>query len=413
MSSVLSEAAVSSADWLRREEERLFGRYALASQRFPRLFRFRIPIVIAVYLAIAYVGQALNGPGGDASLFASAGNTLLSSHWADTFANSTLQSGPIFILLEGIGLRLGGAFGLQYWTGGGLVTALACALLMVVACRAVFAAYLLDGRTTAAAREFSACIVFALTGGLWVVAMYAHPDDLLVMLLLLIAAGRARTGRHGQAGVIFGLAAGVKLWALVAVAVLLIRASRRAAVHASSMAAATVACCYGPFIVFGRFEMFHGSWQIEHDAPLNLLFRDGTGFTWQLRLFQAALAMTVGFAVLFRTRGRNCAVWLVPAAAIAARLLVDPRNIAYYYPPVLICLLLGQWASGRLSTFGTSLVTGAWMVFATCSFAITSGVVGSWWVIIFCVGVIALAMRYGSSEVRSDQQKSQGLPVAS
>jgi len=412
MSSVLSEAAVSSADWLRREEERLFGRYALAAQRFPRLLRIRVPVVIAVYLAIAYVGQDLNGPGGDAFLFAGAGHTLLSSHWADTFANSTLQSGPIFVLLEGIGLRLGDAFGLPSWTGGGLVTALACALLMMVACRGVFAAYLLNGRTTTA-REFSVCIVFALTGGLWVVAMYAHPDDLLVMLLLLIAAGRAATGRHGQAGVIFGLAAGIKLWALVAVAVLLIRASRRTGVYAGLTAAATVAVCYGPFLVFGRFEMFRGSWQIEHDAPLNLLFHDGTGFTWQLRLFQAALATTVGLVVLFRTRGRNCAVWLVPAAAIAARLLVDPRNIAYYYPPVLVCLLLGQWASGRLTTLGSSLVTGAWMVFATCSFAITSGVVGSWWVVVFCVGVIALAMRYGSNEVRSDQQQSQGLPVVS
>jgi hypothetical protein len=411
MSSVLSEAAVSSADWLRREEERLFGRYAVAAQRLPRLFRFRVPLVVAMYLLIAFVGQDLNGPGGDAFIFAGAGRTLVSSHWADTFTGSTLQSGPIFVLLEGIGYRLGSALGLPYWTGGGLVTALACALLMVVACRAVFAVYLLDGRTTAA-REFGASIVFALTGGLWVVAMYAHPDDLLVTLLLLIAAARAATGRHGQAGVIFGLAVGVKLWALVAVAVLLVRASRRASAHAGLMAAATVAVCYGPFIVLGRFEMFHGSWQIEHDAPLNLLFRDGTGFTWQLRLLQAALATTVGLVVLFRTRGRDCAVWLVPAAAIAARLLVDPRNIAYYYPPVLVCLLLGQWASGRLTTFGSSLVTGAWMVVATCIFAITSGVVASWWVAVFCAGVIALAIRYGSSEVRSDQRQSQDPPVA-
>lgn len=412
MSSVLSDAAVTSADWLRREEERLFGRYALAAQRFPRLLRFRVPIVIAVYLAIAYVGQYLNGPGGDAFIFAGAGHTLLSSHWADTFANSTLQSGPIFVLIEGIGERFGEAFGWPYWVGGGLVSALASAVLMLLACRAVFGAYLLEGRTTAA-REFSASIVFAVTGGLYVVAMYAHPDDLLVTLLLLIAAGRAATGRHGQAGVIFGLAAGVKLWALVTISILLIRATRRTGVYAGLMAAATVAVCYGPFIAFGRFEMFHGSWQIEHDAPLNLLFHDGTGFTWQLRVCQAALAMTVGLVVLFRTRGRNCATWLVPAAAIAARLLVDPRNIAYYYPPVLVCLLLGAWAGGRLTTFGNSLVTGALMMFATGMFAITSGVVGSWWVVLFCVGVIAFAIRYRPGEVRSDQQQSQGLPVAS
>lgn len=411
MSSALSEAAASSADWLRREEERLFGSYARAAQGFPRLFRFRVPIVIAVYLAIAYVAQDLNGPGGDAFLFAGAGRTLLSSHWADTFAYSALQSGPIFVLIEGVGGRFGDALGLPFWAGGGLVSALACAVLMITACRSVFGAYLLDRRTTAA-REFGACIVFGLTGGLWVVAMYAHPDDLLVTLLLLTAAGRAATGRHGQAGVIFGLAVGVKVWALVAVAVLLIHASKRASVYACTMAALIVAVCYGPFIVFGHFEMFHGSWQIEHDAPLNLLFHDGTGFTWQLRFFQAAFALIVGLAVLVRTRGQSSAVWLVPAAVIAARLLVDPRNIAYYYPPVLVCILLGLWASSRLSTFGNSLVTGALMVVATFSFAITSGVVASVWVTLFCCGVIALAVRYGSSQVRSGRQQGQDLPVA-
>ena len=412
MTSVLSEAAVSSADWLRREEERLFGRYAAAAQRFPRLFRFRVPLVVALYLLVAFVGQDINGPGGDAFLFAGAGNTLFSPHWADTFAIPDLQSGPIFILLEGLGYRLGTAAGLPYWTGGGLVTALASALLIVVACRGVFAVYQLNDRTTQA-RELGVCIVFALTGGLWVVAMYAHPDDLLVTLLLLIAASRAAVGHHGQAGVIFGFAVGVKLWALIAIAVLLVRASRRASVQAALAAAAIVALCYGPFIVFGRFEMFRGNWQIEHDAPLNLLFHDGTAFTWELRVFQAALATTVGVAVLLRTRGRNCAVWLVPAAAIAARLLVDPRNIAYYYPPVLLCLLLGQWAGGRLTTFGSTLVTGSWMLIAMALFATTSGVVGSWWVVVFCVGVIVLAIRYGSVEVRSDPLKSPDLPAAS
>jgi hypothetical protein len=412
MSSVLSEAAVSSADWLRREEERLFGRYATATQRFPRLFRFRVPLVVAVYLVVAFVAQDLNGPGADAFVFGFAGNTLFSAHWAQTFANPYLQSGPVFILLEGIGLRLGSALGLPYWCGGGMVTALAAALLMVVACRATFAVYGLVGRT-AAAREFGVCVVFALTGGLWVVAMYAHPDDLLVSLLLLIGASRAAAGRHGQAGVLFGLAVGVKVWAVIAIAVLLVRASRRASIHAGLMAAATVALCYGPFIVFGRFEMFRGSWQIEHDAPLNLIFHDGTNFSWGLRMFQAALATTVGLVVLLRTRRRNCAIWLVPAAAIAARLLVDPRNIAYYYVPVLVCLLLGQWASGRLTTFGSTLVTGSWMVIGMCAFATTSGVVASWWVVLFCAGVIVLAIRYGSHEVRSDRLQSQDPRVAS
>ena len=265
----------------------------------------------------------------------------------------------------------------------------------------------------AAAREFGACMVFAIFGGVWVVAMYAHPDDLLVTLLLLIAASLSADGRHGQAGVIFGLAVGVKVWAVIAIAVLLLRASRWAFSVAAGTALATVTLCYGPFIVFGRFEMFHGSWQIEHDAPLNLLFHAGADFTWQLRLFQAALATTVGVVVWWRTRGRNCAVWLVPAAVIAGRLMVDPRNIPYYYVPILVCLLLGQWASGRLSTFGNALVTGSWMVIALGIFATTSGVVASWWVVVFCAGVIVLAIRYGSSEIRSDQLRSRDLPVPS
>lgn len=392
----MSDVAASAANWLLREEKQLFSRFEVSAQGIRQLRRFHVPLLVVVYALVAFVGQALNGPGADAAAFASAGNTLFSSHWADTFSNSYLQSGPIFILLEGIGFRLGSTVGLPYWCGGGFVTAAAAALLMVVACRALFAAYKLDDRTPVS-REFGACVVFAVTGGIWVAAMYAHLDDLLVTLLLVIAAARGASGRHGQAGAIFGVAVGIKLWAVIAVAVLLVCASRRASAQAGVIAAATIALCYGPFIVFGRFAMFRGTWQVEHDAPLNLLFRAGTDVSWQLRLFQAALATIVGLVVLLRTRGHNCAIWLVPAAAIAARLLVDPRNIAYYYPAVLVCLFLGQWASGRLTTFGTSLVTGSWMVVAICIFAATSGVVASCWVVVFCLGIIVFAMRYGSA----------------
>src|ERR671931_68687 len=60
----------------------------------------------------------------DLPYFAHAARTLLSGNWADTFADPSLQVGPLQLLIVALGDRLGGMGALDYVIGFGL-TALA------------------------------------------------------------------------------------------------------------------------------------------------------------------------------------------------------------------------------------------------------------------------------------------------
>jgi Glycosyltransferase family 87 len=356
------------------------------------LTRFRVALLVTVYVTVAVTTQCLFGPGGDSAVFGQAGRTLLSRHWADTFADPNIQSGPLFLVLHGVGSVLTHGLPLPPYVGGGLCTALANALLTVAACRAVMGHYRLTRRDTAV-RELGLGLVFALTGGLWLVSIYAHPDDVMVTLMLVLAASRAAEGRYVLAGGFFGIAVGVKLWALVAVAVLLVRASRSDAARSVVAAVTTIAVVYGPFFVLGHVNTFDWVWQVEDPAPINLFLATGTNFTWSLRLLQAGVAAAAGLVALRSAKGGPSAIWLVPAAAIAGRLLLDPRGLVYYYPPLLLCLLLGQWASSSLSTLGTTLTSLVWVVPVIATFVIATHTAGSLWVATFCIGVLVLAVR--------------------
>jgi hypothetical protein len=389
----LTRLGLSARTWLEREEQRLLVSCPRRLSRAAAVaIRFRLGLLVTVYVTVAVVSQWLFGPGGDSAVFGPAGRVLLSRDWADTFASANLQSGPLFVALHGIGSALTAGSGLPPYLGGGFCTALCNALLTVAASRAVMRHYRLTAHDSAV-RELGLGLVFALTGGLWLVSIYAHPDDVMVTLLLVLAASRAAEGRYTLAGTVFGLAVGVKLWALVAVAVLLVRASRRDAVRSAAAAVATIAVVYGPFFVLGHVNTFHWAWQVEDPAPMNLVLATGTNFTWYLRLLQAGVAAAAGLVALRSARGGPNAIWLVPAAAIAGRLLLDPRAMVYYYPPLLLCLLLGQWAGSPLSTFGTTLTSLALVVPVIAIFVVATHTLGSLWVAGFCLGVLVLATR--------------------
>ena len=58
------------------------------------------PWVVPVLLAAA-VAPLVRGDGGDSALFVAAGRMLLSSHWRDAFADSSIQAGPLQLALFG------------------------------------------------------------------------------------------------------------------------------------------------------------------------------------------------------------------------------------------------------------------------------------------------------------------------
>jgi hypothetical protein len=74
---------------------------------------------------------------------------------------------------------------------------------------------------------------------------------------------------------------------------------------------------------------FH--WTIARASPLAPVLSPGTRFGWPLRLAQGAVSVAAGLVAARLARRSVHAVWLVPFAIVAARLLLDPLGHDYYY----------------------------------------------------------------------------------
>jgi len=250
---------------------------------------------------------------GDLLYFVHQGERLLSAHWSGTFADPTLQSGPLQLLVAG-GLRSTEA--LAY------VIELAVAALVLVVL----------GRLGVAGRHRLlvglGAVVLGLAHGAFV---DGHPAEAIGPLLWVLAALEARRGRVIRAGVIVGLSAGLELWGLLGVAVLMLAPRLREAAKGAVVAAAVVAVQLAPFVLFGRFGMLDYEWRVAHGTLLATLVPIGTHFGWPLRLVQAGLAVGAGGAVAWRLRGSVHAVWLAPLAVVLVRILLDPVAYGWYW----------------------------------------------------------------------------------
>src|SRR5207302_4710715 len=89
-----------------------------------------------------------------------------------------------------------------------------------------------------------------------------HPAELVVPLVWVLAGRRAQRGQAIRAGLLVGLSAGLEVWGLLGLPVLLLARPRRA-LGGSVAAAAAAATLFAPFLIFGRFEMLSYRWQIS------------------------------------------------------------------------------------------------------------------------------------------------------
>jgi len=288
-----------------------------------RILAWVLPVAAAA--AIAPVAR---GNGGDTSTFVATGRTLLSAHWSRAFANPGIQVGPLQ-------LALFGTVGRSTLVLAAMLGA-AAALLVLVAARA------------------SGVERPGLLAGIGAVALVAgltragfdsgHPADTLLPLLWIVAAAEARRGRTLRAGAVIGLGAGLETWSLLGVAVLVLAPSVRHAARAGAVAAGAALALFLPFVAAGHFEMGHYHWLVSSQSLVSLVVAPGTQVGWPLRLAQAAAAVTAGIGVARLARGSRHALWLVPAAVVLARLLLDPLDSGYYFVgvegPALVGLAL-------------------------------------------------------------------------
>jgi hypothetical protein len=265
--------------------------------------------------AAAALAPVARGSGGDGWLFVSAGRTMLSGGWSRTFADPGIQVGPLQLALFGSVGRSSVALA--------IVLGVAAALLAVAAARAagVERPALLAGVG-----------LVAVAAGLTITGYDSgHPADSLLPLLWILAAADARRGRMLRAGLVLGLSAGIETWGILGVAVLALSERPRDAGRGLAVAAGAAAALFLPFAAAGHFAMGSYRWAVGSRSLLALVLAEGTGLGWGFRLAQAAFALAFGVAIARVTRRSPHALWLVPLAVVAARLLLDPLLSDYYF----------------------------------------------------------------------------------
>ena len=284
------------------------------------LARVWVP-VLTLAAGVAFVDRGSDP--GDLVYFIHRGEHLLSSGWASTFADPMLQSGPLQLVVFGAVRNL---------------TALAFVVELSVAAVVLYVA----GRIRASDRVRLVVGLLAVGAGLTHIAFVdGHPAEAIVPLLWVLAAIWAREDRVVLAGAVLGLSAGLELWGVLGVPVLLLAPRPRRALAGALVETAVVAGMFAPFALAGSAHMFQYDWRVSSGTLLSLFVAPGAHFGWPLRLLQSALAVTAGGSVALALRRSVHAAWLAPLAVTLVRLLVDPLSFGWYWLEVEALVLIG------------------------------------------------------------------------
>jgi hypothetical protein len=260
---------------------------------------------------------------GDLVYFLHRGEQLLSGGWANTFADPMLQSGPLQLLVFGAVRNL---------------TALAFVIELTVAALLLFVL----GKLQVGDRVRLIVGVLAIAAGLTQGAFIdGHPAEAIVPLLWILAGLSAREDRVLRAGTLIGLSAGLELWGLLGVPLLLLAPRLRRALLGGVAETVVVVVMLAPFALFGSFRMFQHEWRVATGTLLSLVVEPGTHFGWPLRLLQSALALGAGAAVALVLRRSVHALWLAPLAVVIVRLILDPLSFGWYFLEAVALVLVG------------------------------------------------------------------------
>ena len=267
--------------------------------------------VLGAAAGVAYLDRGTDT--GDLIYFVHKGEQLLSGRWADTFADPVLQSGPLQLAVVG---------------AVGNFTALA--FLIGVGGAALFLYGL--GRLGVNDRIRLGFGLVAVAAGLTHGAFVdGHPAQAFVPLLWILAALWAREDRVVAAGVVVGLSAGLELWGVLGVPVLLLAPRFRRTALAVLCTGIVVGAMLVPFVLAGDFRMFEHDWRVATGTLMSLFVQPGTHFGWELRVVQSVFALCAGAVAALALRRSLHAVWLAPLAVVVVRLLVDPLSFGWYW----------------------------------------------------------------------------------
>jgi hypothetical protein len=283
--------------------------------KHPPLLAWVLPLSTASFVATMGTRDPADLP-----YFAHAARTLLSARWGETFADPSLQVGPLQLVVVGIGDRLGGMPFLAYLLNLGLT-----ALTVFTVGR------LLRGRRHRPAFQLGAGLAVVAVGITAEAYSFGHPAQVAIPLLWVLAAIDARDGRAVRAGALLGLASGFEVWGLLGAPVLLLAPRIRPVCRGLAGQIAVTGALFVPFVLAGEFRMFDYSWRVEGWTLVRFLVPAGSEFPWTLRVLQGACAVAVGAALALALRRSDRSLWVVPLAIVAVRLLLDPTLYSWYW----------------------------------------------------------------------------------
>lgn len=326
-----------AAAWLQDELVRLEARRPRLHASLLGVWRRPVLVVVLLTTIIAgSMGAAI--PTGDAAWFRRAGTGMLGTGFLDVLSDQGLQIGPVYLVTLGVATRVVTFLHLP------LLFTLAAAQAAGLAWFAMWTVRRVAVTTGAPvlAGQWAVGLTLSLGGFLTESIGNGHPEELLLGLLLANAAVSAAAGRYAVAGVLIGLAAGVKQWGVIGAGILLSGRRLRGVVVGGAVLAVTVLAIYLPFMLGGDVRTFDMRWGFRQET---LLGRIGiwTGLSdWALRCLQGAVAGAVG--AIFAWQRRTSPLVAV-IGVVAARLLLDPMRLTYYSGPLVAVVLVWMWAS--------------------------------------------------------------------
>jgi hypothetical protein len=292
----------------------------------------------------------------DYLVFAEAGTRLLTGDWHRVYDSSAVQAGPVQLIwcaaLHGLDGMLSGsalswvqssAVAVEGGNAGPGITIFAllgAPVLAVLTARRCRAWRRYVGLPDSVLMEGAIGGLALLWGAFDQVLFTGHPSQAIVPVLWLLVGLTARADRPWTAGLILGFSATWEIWGLLGASLLLLVPRGRSLVRGVAGTALVGAVAFLPFIVTGPFRMFEYAWPVGGGTVAGLLLHPES-FDWWLRLLQAGFSIGASLLVLVLIRSSPHAVWLVPAAATAVRLLTDPVGFDYYWVPLLVLGIVG------------------------------------------------------------------------
>ncbi|HET7481393.1 MAG TPA: glycosyltransferase 87 family protein [Actinomycetota bacterium] len=293
------------------------------------LARYRYGIVAVLAVADGIVdGLSRTFSHSDFAQFTQAGADLVSGQWSRVFSDPWIQVGPLTLVLSGVlgllhrltSLRLSLLFSVVVYV------AIAVGLMLVVGL------LYRDRDETPDPLVTLAVGIGTIAGGMgFFTVVSGHPSETVIPLLWILAARDAVDRRGLRSGVWIAIAAGLKLWGILGLPLILLARRPRAAVYGVAMALAGLVAAYLPFLFAGNATTFGFDWRVMPSSPVALVLAPGTNFTWPMRVTQGAIVVALGAAIVLRLRGREHVVWAAPLGIVLARLVTDPLLFNYYW----------------------------------------------------------------------------------